>query len=300
MKNFISRRKLYESLALAPQETDDRVSYFNIFRIENLAVQQKKPLLFSRRSYFKISLVSGHSRVHFADQSIEITESAVVFTNPLIPYSWERIGKQQTGSMIIFNDVFIGPSENLQDYPAFKSAVNAVTRLSGDNFDHFEKRFKRIECEYKGDYQYRFALLRILLLELIHETQKINAESDVSMFGKTAYERLYLFFCKLLESAFSIETNYHTLYQLTPAYFAERLNIHVNHLNKVLKEITGQTTSQLISSRFVQEATILLKNSDWSINEIAWALGFDEPNHFSSFIKKHTGLSPSRYRVAND
>ena len=74
------------------------------------------------------------------------------------------------------------------------------------------------------------------------------------------------------------------------------MNIHVNHLNKALKETIGKTTSQVIGERILQEAKILLKQTDLNISEIAYALGFSEATHFNSFFKKHTQISPSKFR----
>lgn len=73
--------------------------------------------------------------------------------------------------------------------------------------------------------------------------------------------------------------------------------MHVNHLNKALKETTGKTTSQIISERIVQEAMILLKQTNWNINEIAWCLGFEELSHFINFFKKNVQVSPKNYRL---
>jgi AraC family transcriptional regulator, transcriptional activator of pobA len=78
--------------------------------------------------------------------------------------------------------------------------------------------------------------------------------------------------------------------------YADRLAIHVNHLNKALKENTGKTTTHLISGRIVQEAKILLRHTDWNVSEIAYALGFEEVAHFSNFFKKQTTLAPLAFR----
>jgi AraC family transcriptional regulator, transcriptional activator of pobA len=39
-----------------------------------------------------------------------------------------------------------------------------------------------------------------------------------------------------------------------------------------------------------------LKQTPWNVSEIAYTLGFDEVAHFSNFFKKHTSLSPLKYR----
>jgi AraC family transcriptional regulator, transcriptional activator of pobA len=74
------------------------------------------------------------------------------------------------------------------------------------------------------------------------------------------------------------------------------LGIHINHLNKVLKETTGRSTTEIINGRIAEEAKLLLKQTQWNVSEIAFALGFDEVAHFSNFFKKHTGLSPLKFR----
>jgi AraC-like DNA-binding protein len=82
----------------------------------------------------------------------------------------------------------------------------------------------------------------------------------------------------------------------TPIDFAKALGIHINHLNKVLKEITGRSTTEIINGRIAEEAKILLRQTQRNVSEIAFALGFDEVAHFSNFFKKHTSMSPLKFR----
>jgi AraC-like DNA-binding protein len=101
----------------------------------------------------------------------------------------------------------------------------------------------------------------------------------------------------LLERQFPVESLHQRLGLRTAKDYADRLSIHVNHLNKVLKENTGKTTTQIIGSRILQEAKILLKQTNWNISEIAWSLGFEEVAHFSNFFRKHASLSPNAFRA---
>jgi AraC family transcriptional regulator, transcriptional activator of pobA len=83
---------------------------------------------------------------------------------------------------------------------------------------------------------------------------------------------------------------------LCPFDFAARLGIHINHLNKVLKETTGKSTTEIISGRIAEEAKLLLRQTQWNVSEIAYTLGFEEVAHFSNFFKKQTTLSPLKFR----
>ena len=78
----------------------------------------------------------------------------------------------------------------------------------------------------------------------------------------------------------------------TPNDYAQSLSIHVNSLNRSVKEITGKTTSQQITARIIQEANALLKHTDWNISEIAYGLGFEEPAYFTNYFKNKPELLP--------
>lgn len=56
--------------------------------------------------------------------------------------------------------------------------------------------------------------------------------------------------------------------------FAEKLLVHVNHLNRSVKQVTGKSTTTLISERIITEAKALLQHSDWNVLQIAYSLGF--------------------------
>ena len=99
-----------------------------------------------------------------------------------------------------------------------------------------------------------------------------------------------------LKIPFPIETPGQRLRLRTAKDYADRLAIHVNHLNKVLKEKTGKTATSLLSGRIIREAKILLRQTERSISEIAYTLGFEEVAHFSNFFKKQTSFSPLAFR----
>jgi AraC family transcriptional activator of pobA len=79
--------------------------------------------------------------------------------------------------------------------------------------------------------------------------------------------------------------------------YADALAVHVNHLNRVLKDATGHTTTALLADRLAQEARQLLKQSSWTVAEIADSLGFTDTAHFCHFFKRQTGVAPGDYRV---
>ena len=114
---------------------------------------------------------------------------------------------------------------------------------------------------------------------------------------QSAAQRLTIQFLELLERQFPIDESQQIVKLRSASEFAEKLNVHVNHLNRAVKETAEKTTSEIIADRILQEAKILLRHSSWNVSEIAYSLGFTEPTHFNNFFKKHTKLSPMKFRV---
>jgi AraC family transcriptional regulator, transcriptional activator of pobA len=95
-----------------------------------------------------------------------------------------------------------------------------------------------------------------------------------------------------------IEKNLYDPQYKTVSEFADVLSVHPNHLNALCKQMTGKTAHDILQERIIAEAKMLLKNGQISQKEIAYQLGFDTPNYFSSYFKKHTGVSPSVFKEA--
>ncbi|SFB01072.1 helix-turn-helix domain-containing protein [Algoriphagus aquimarinus] len=116
------------------------------------------------------------------------------------------------------------------------------------------------------------------------------------MSGNTAASRISADFMELLESQFPVTDLRNTIKLRSASDFAQKLNIHVNHLNRSVKSIFHKATSVIIRERILAESKRLLKQSDWNVSEIAYALGFTEVTHFNNFFKKEMDMNPSQFR----
>ena len=299
MPPILELQTFYKAINQASGADKNEIGHFNIFKIEDILLPKRRRATYSRRSFFKISLITGHNKLHYADKCIEVNGTALVFTNPTIPYFWDTISEKQIGYMCIFTEPFFSRFANIKDYPVFQFVDAAAIPLAKKQVPKFIALFSKMYEELQGDYIYKYELIRNVLMEVVHEAQKLQPFSVVIPTGSNAAERITAMFAEILERQFPIELNYQVMKLNTPADFARHLNIHVNHLNKALKEITGHTTSQLINDRILQEARVLLKNTNWTIAEIAFSLGFEEPNHFSAFFKSRVNITANKYRQLN-
>ena len=168
--------------------------------------------------------------------------------------------------------------------------------MTDEQAKHVESLFQRMFEEISSDYIHKYDVLRTLVLELIHFALKMQPTAKCDKQPVNASQRISTLFLELLERQFPIDELHQTLNLRSASDFASQLNVHVNHLNRSVKEITDKTTSQIIVERVLQEAKILLNHSPWSVSEIAYALSFNEATHFNNFFKKHVELSPLKFR----
>lgn len=81
-----------------------------------------------------------------------------------------------------------------------------------------------------------------------------------------------------------------------PSFYAERLNISVNYLNRICREKRNISCGALIRDRIVLEAERLLYHTFKTVKEIAFELGFENVPYFITFFKAKKGRSPEEFR----
>lgn len=286
--------------SLLPDGIEKEIGHFNVFEIAKVYKHHKqtKKMPYNRRTYYKISLIKGRNQAEYADRIIPIDQYALLFASPKIPYNYVPQDDDQDGFFCIFTEDFMLHEKtgiHLDKIPLFQSGGYPIFQLTAEQVEALEPIFKKMMQEINSDYAFKYDLLRNYIIELIHQGQKLQP-ATVIYSTTNATDRVSSLFTELLHRQFPIESTHQRIQLRNPKDFAERLSIHVNYLNKVLKEKTEKTTSEIINQRIVQEAQILLKQTQWTISEVGYCLGFEEVAHFSNFFKKYIGLSPNNFR----
>ena len=298
--DIISLEEFYkETATLIPDGINKEIGHFNIFKINDLIQRKNTAMPYNRRAYYKISMISGRNIAEYADKVIDIEKNALLFATPKIPYNWLPKDDNQFGYFCIFTHDFLTQNKSgvvLDDLPIFHPGGYPIFQLSDEETEDITSLFKKMYKELSSDYAYKYDLLRNYVLELIHYGQKLQPATSLYP-SHTASARVSSLFIELLERQFPIESPHQKLSLRTAKDYADRLAVHVNHLNKVLKENTGKTTTDMIAGRIIQEAKILLKQTDWNFSEIAYCLGFEQVAHFSNFFRKQTALAPIAFRA---
>lgn len=279
-----------------PNNLGAEIGQFNVFTLAPYVGDKAKPIPYKRRDFYKIMLVIGKSKVHFADKIIEVKKRALTFSNPQIPYKWVHEDEDRKGYFCIFNQHFFHQFGVLNHYSVFQPTGTHIFELTDEQEEQVKKIFEKMMEEIKSEYIHKYDVLRNLVYELLHIAMKTQPSTAYEKKLINASQRITSLFLELLERQFPIDEIHQKIQLKTANAFAMQLNVHVNHLNKALKEITTQSTTQIIAQRILQEAKLLLKHSTWSVAEIAFALGFNEVTHFNNFFKKNLLLSPLKFR----
>ena len=254
---------------------------------------------YSRKDFYKISLTSGKFVFHYADRSFETDEPILFFGNPRIPYSCEIVKPTPDGYACLFTEDFLKlseRSESLLQSPLFKIGGTPILKLDKKQKGTIAAIFQKMIVDQDSAYAYKDELIRNYINLIIHEALKMQPSENVAG-EKNAAQRITSVFLELLERQFPIESTERPLQLKTAQDFAQNLAVHVNHLNSSVKEVTGKPTTAHIADRIISEAMALLQHTDWSVTEIAYALGFEYPTYFNNFFKKKTGQIPKAIRA---
>ncbi len=81
------------------------------------------------------------------------------------------------------------------------------------------------------------------------------------------------------------------------AYFADKCNLTPGYFGELVKTETGRTAQDFISDHILIRSKELLNDINLSVTQVAMQLGFEYPQHFVRFFKRHTGKTPSQYRI---
>lgn len=259
----------------------------------------KTPLIpYNRRDYYKIWSINGPAKIHYADKTVEINKPALIFSNPLVPYSLEAFSDDRSGRMCVFTEDFLKTKERLdsiQESPLFKIGSDQVFFPDPVQLSFIYILYEKMVSEMESSYVYKYDVIRNYVNLMIHEGMKMQpALSDAH--HNNAASRITGLFLELLERQFPIDSPHFVLKLRKANDFAEHLSIHVNHLNNAVRDMTGKTTTAHITDRIVTEAKALLRHTNWSIADIGSCLGFEYSSYFNNFFKKNVGATPLSLR----
>ncbi|MDB5031961.1 response regulator transcription factor [Mucilaginibacter sp.] len=142
----------------------------------------------------------------------------------------------------------------------------------------------------REEHPYRQEISRSILTTLLYEVEFIYEKQHIILKSKqNRKQELNLLFQNLIFRHYKEHRNVQ--------FYADALCVSSKHLTEIIKEVTGRTSGEWIEDAVILEAKVLLRNHEISIAQVAENIHFPDQSSFGKYFKKHTGLSPSDYRM---
>lgn len=301
MKHFKSIEKYCEAIGIKKP----KYSHFDIRTFEEnmpTVVHSIKPF---RHEFYAIAIKTEGEGIAISGHHTQFPKQSTIFFNsPFQILSWDILPNWE-GFYIIFTKDFIAQSAHLKDiltfFPFLKIDKAVPFEIGLEEVEKISSIYKEIYFHYHSNEKDKFIFIEsyvLLLLNYIKRFfQKNVSQNDISDEIRKADIKLLSRFQTQLEASFSPNaTQEFSSIVHSTSYYAEKLNVHPNHLNFITKSITGNTAKKHIQNYILQIAKSRLLHTEKSVKEIAYSLYFESPNNFSFFFKKHTSTTPNTFR----
>jgi AraC family transcriptional activator of pobA len=238
-------------------------------------------------------------KIRYGQQHYDYNKGVLSFTAPdQVQYLDLNNLECGSGYLLIFHpDFLLGHSlaSNINRYNFFSYAVNEALHLSAEEEEDLITILNKIdkECLHIDKHTQEIILSQIELL--LNYSNRFYERQFITR--KNYNHQLLAKFERLVDEYFdSSKTKQPEL--LTVQRMAELMNLSPNYLSDLLRMHTGQNTQQHIHQKLIEKAKEKLSTTNLSVSEIAYTLGFEHAQSFSTLFKKKTSLSPLEFRQA--
>jgi len=290
----------------------DTVSQYNAFNknstlhplVSVVDLSKAEPRRLRRMSYgfytiFLKEIKCGDLRYGCSNYDYE--EGTLIFLAPghVIGTNGEEFYQPQGLALVFHPDLISGTSlaRHMNDYTFFSYAVNEALHVSDRERQIILDCFSKIKFELEHAVDKHSKTLIVTNIELFlnycvrfYDRQFITRDNV----NRGILER----FETLLKEFFASDKS-QTIGLPSVAYCAGELNLSANYFGDLIKKETGRSAHEFIQYKLIDVAKDRIFDTNKSMSEIAYGLGFKYPQHFSRVFKQHVGMSPQEYRSSS-
>lgn len=281
-----------------PKPEHPLISVVNLDTVKPIPANEKISWLFD---FYFISLkrqLTGEIKFRYGQQLFDFDEGILGFMSPnqILSLETNEEVKYSGWMLLIHPDFFWHTSlaKNIKLYDFFDYAANEALHLSEKEETMIVNILKFIEQEYHSNIDKFSDNVIIAQLELLFS------------YSERFYNRQFLTRKKvnhqILTRLEEMLDQYFVTENLTEKglpsvqLIAETLNLSPNYLSSLLKVLTGKSTQQHIQDKLIDKAKEILSTTNLSVSEIAYQLGFEYSQSFSTLFKNKTNFSPLEFR----
>lgn len=263
--------------------------YFRVYRLhKDLNSLSVVP---HRHDHYELMIVrSGRGQHSINFKSYELIPGRVFFLHPGQVHLIEDF--ERDGWLVLFGEElfkrFLNLHPNEDEYGILDSYASApFADLSDRLLELFDFMIGQAKLELQSEKPDAEVLLHYCSLLLLYANRAHVAQHPVQFVSPKQKELLHSL-KKLIEQSYK---EHHQA-----SFYAESLRTDIKVLNKVCMQATGFTVYKLLQERLLTESKILLQTSHFSVKEISYQLGFNDPAFFGRFFRNHVNTSPAAFR----
>ena len=270
--------------------------YCNSF--ENHLVSGHKNIHKPHRHNFYLTVLFTHgSGVHEIDfVTYAVRPGSLFFLNPGQMHHWD-LSEDISGFIFFHTQSFYDlhfTQNRINNFPFFYSVQNSpVLYLEESDRSYLTFLFEQVYVENASERLLKSQKIKGLIdLIYIESTRLYIGNNDLDKSKQHPYSNKFQELEQLVAQYYKEEKS--------PSWYAGKLHISARHLNRIVQEMVGKTTTDIILERVFLEAKRELISRKFSFNAISDDLGYDDYAYFSRLFKKKCGETPSdfvnRYR----
>lgn len=255
---------------------------------------EKEPI--HRLTYYDMTFITEGSEKIFINQTeLHVNAGDVICSIPGEIWSWPKQTAMQ-GYVLLFEEEFLfsffNDKQFLNKFGYLQhDRSSPLIRLNKKLFKNVIGYLEQINSEIQLGVSSSEHVLRALLylvLALLERGDTVPIKTTITFTKEEQANRHIQAFIKLVDE--------HYLTSHDVQFFADKLFITANYLNRMTKEYLGYTSKSFILNRVIQEAKNLLNYTSLSVAEISNQLKFETPNYFVRLFRKYVGMTPKQYR----
>jgi len=285
------RREYFNASTELNKLFNKNIEDFFCLKTEELIERVFKPIPPSREeSHTLIFVTEGSYKTKIGFKEYTIIPNNILVIQAGTVFSSDDISKNVKGYTCHFHpDLLVrefGNRSLVSDFHFLNNGNYPIIGVNQNSKNAILNVFQRLAVEFKREekpnpdivHSYLYALLTEL--KILYRIENINKQN-------ASYR---------ITTQFRILANSKAKDNLKVADFARLMNISPNHLNKSVRTTTSKSASEIIEEIRLIEIKYLLYQSNLSISEISYEMGYLDVSYFSRFFKKREGVSPKEFR----
>ena len=269
---------------------------FDLVSFEDILLKSPKDhsqFEFHKISFYVILLITENSGVYNLNFKDYQLKKGTLFT--LRKENIHKFYKSKAkGNLLVFTENFIVNHTNKLEASKIFLLFNEMLaspklQLNASEFDEIVNLINLIRKEnFAVNDDYSHSIIRNFVQIISTKLFRIKSKENI-VFKGTKYLSMFLELQKMVEKD--------CFNNKTVTFYADQMAVTSKTLNNVTKSVIQKTAKAFIDEIFIIQTKRLIINSQDSLTEIAYQVGFDDPTNFFKYFAKHADVSPSQFRV---